>query len=510
MDALVQLVRALEGLGDPARRIEALARAWRASAPACSAWMLSLLTGRRPRRLVNPEDLLPESARAAGMAPWLFEDCIRRSGDIAEVIALTCRQEAGVTGEIPLERWMENEFPIMRALPPGERASRLMEWRRRAPREHLLILNQLACGTFRLAAARNELAAALRQVLGVPAPLLAWRLMQDWTPSADFWRALGDPAGGDVELTRIPETSVPMEIRLNDLAEENADNWQAFWVPRGESAQLIRRRGGTLLWRMEEQDWMICPDELEAAARNLPDRTVLLGVVENGEAAKPARKNTSRKPADETDIRFIAMDILEWKGEDTRLSPFADRRMQLDQSLGGAGALTPQAAIPASGWNELTMAHRQSRARGYRGLDLRRRQDGGEWFRCLADPLVFHCVLTSYRQESWSEEAELTFAVWDGRGLVPVAAAPMRLEDGDGQALAGWLNSHFRERFGPVRTVDAQLVFELACEDVRPAPRRKAGLELVHARVVARAAIPASRASRVEDLAGFLPRRSPQ
>jgi hypothetical protein len=71
---------------------------------------------------------------------------------------------------------------------------------------------------------------------------------------------------------------------------------------------------------------------------------------------------------------------------------------------------------------------------------------------------------------------DYTFGVWDGDTLVPVAKAYSGLDDKEILALDRWIRANTRERFGPVRSVRAEQVFELGFEAVNRSSRHKSGI----------------------------------
>jgi DNA ligase-1 len=96
---------------------------------------------------------------------------------------------------------------------------------------------------------------------------------------------------------------------------------------------------------------------------------------------------------------------------------------------------------------------------------------------------------------------DYTFAVWDGDALVTVAKAYSGLTDAELQAVDRWIRQHVRERFGPVVTVEPQLVFELAFEGVHPSPRHKSGVAVRFPRIARwRRDKPAAEADTLEAL----------
>lgn len=72
--------------------------------------------------------------------------------------------------------------------------------------------------------------------------------------------------------------------------------------------------------------------------------------------------------------------------------------------------------------------------------------------------------------------AAFTFALRDGADLVPVAKTAAGLTPPERAELSAWVRAHTLERFGPVRRVRPDLVFDIGFAGATPAPRRKSGL----------------------------------
>ena len=90
---------------------------------------------------------------------------------------------------------------------------------------------------------------------------------------------------------------------------------------------------------------------------------------------------------------------------------------------------------------------------------------------------------------------------WDGDALVPVAKAYSGLDDKEIATLDRWIRAHTRERFGPVRSVDAVQGFELGFEGVNRSPRHKSGIAVRFPRILRwRHDKPAAEADRLETL----------
>ena len=68
--------------------------------------------------------------------------------------------------------------------------------------------------------------------------------------------------------------------------------------------------------------------------------------------------------------------------------------------------------------------------------------------------------------------------------LVPVAKAYSGLNNEEIASLDRWIRRHTLERFGPVRSVKAEKVFEIAFEGIGPSGRHKSGIALRFPRIL--------------------------
>jgi DNA ligase-1 len=100
---------------------------------------------------------------------------------------------------------------------------------------------------------------------------------------------------------------------------------------------------------------------------------------------------------------------------------------------------------------------------------------------------------------------DYTFAVWSGERLVPFAKAYSGLSDAEINRLDRWIRAHTLERFGPVRSVQAVQVFELAFEGISLSTRHKSGIAVRFPRIARwREDKTAQQADRLEDLQELL------
>ena len=103
----------------------------------------------------------------------------------------------------------------------------------------------------------------------------------------------------------------------------------------------------------------------------------------------------------------------------------------------------------------------------------------GDWGKWKIDPLTIDAVLI-YAQKGSGRRSNLytdyTFAVKDGDKLVPFAKAYGGLTDKEFAKVDHFIKRNSLEKFGPVRTVKPELVFEIAFEGIAESKRHKSGV----------------------------------
>jgi DNA ligase-1 len=196
-------------------------------------------------------------------------------------------------------------------------------------------------------------------------------------------------------------------------------------------------------------------------------------------------------------VVLVAYDLLEAHGRDLRALPFEERRASLEALLGtprAAGPLVLSPAVEATTWDDLAQARARARDRCAEGLMLKRRASAygvgrrrGDWWKWKVEPHSVDAVLM-YAQPGSGRRAGLytdyTFGVWDGARLVAFAKAYTGLTDDEIRRVDAFVRRNTLEKFGPVRTVKPELVFEIAFEGIQRSTRHKSGIAVRFPRMV--------------------------
>ncbi len=504
-----RLYEALDATTSTNRKVAAMVQYFSSAPPADAAWAAWFLSGRRLKRLVGPAELRRWLCAESGLPPWLVEDSYSAVGDLAETVGLLAAGGTGRGGtamERGLARWVEERLLGLRGLDGDAREQRVRAWWRELTPEAAFLLTKLLTGALRVGVSQTLVARALAEHAGLPRPVIVHRLMGNWTPSEAFWHALLDPeTRSEDEARPYPFfLASPVDSPGQDAVPALGDRsqWQAEWKWDGIRAQLVRRSGVHLWSRGEELVTAVFPEVAERAA-DLPPGVVLDGeLLAWDEGVLPfaslqrrlGRKRVSAKLREEVPVIFLAYDLLELDGVDQRELPLAQRRQRLEalaDEAPGAFALSP--VLTAAGWQDLVRARSESRDRGVEGLMLKRLDSSygvgrqrGSWWKWKVDPWTVDAVML-YAQAGHGRRASLytdyTFAVRDGDELVPVAKAYSGLQDSEITELDRWIRRNTTERFGPVRAVRPEQVFELAFEGIAPSSRHKSGVALRFPRI---------------------------
>ncbi|WP_414707763.1 ATP-dependent DNA ligase [Pseudomonas sp. UBA6549] len=358
-------------------------------------------------------------------------------------------------------------------------------------------------------------------------------------PTAEAYLALIAPESDDEHAQRGGQPypfflahALQLPVDQFDAQLGPIENWQVEWKWDGIRSQLVKRDGRLWIWSRGEDLVTDRFPELHALAACLPDGTVIDGEIvvwkdeespdllmsskevthQQAEHApgepipfgvKPfallqqriGRKTLSKKLLDDVPVVILAYDLLEWQGHDWRSRPQHERRAQLEAVTAQCNSplLRPSPLLAGESWQDLAHQREASRTLGVEGMMLKARdslygvgrtKDMGVWWKWKVDPFSVDAVLI-YAQRGHGRRASLytdyTFAVWDGppgteRTLVPFAKAYSGLTDEEMRKVDAIVRKTTVEKFGPVRSVQPTLVFELGFEGIALSTRHKSGV----------------------------------
>jgi DNA ligase-1 len=500
MDRFSQLFIELDSTTKTSRKLAALRDYFTAVDEQDALWALWLLSGNTHRRAVTTTQLKDWSSEIARIPRWLFDEGYIRVGDLAETVSMLVLQTASSQADQPLHVWMET-IGELRSKPEDERKAYIVTAWQSLDQIQKFIFTKLITGSFRVGASRALAVRALAETRNIDSPSLLHVLTGNWNPAETTLHKLMENQGTSIH---------PYPFFLaSPIGEREAlgqvDEWQFEWKWDGIRGQIVRRGSETALWSRGEDIVSDQFPELLAMAAELSDGTVLDGeIIAWKDEVLPfavlqtrlGRKSITVKLQTDAPVAYMAYDVLEWQGKDIRDIPLVERRSLLDTlvSKHQSPLLQTSPVLTGKDWSELEQLQRQGREHKAEGLMVKRLQSSyqtgrvrGDWWKWKVDPLSVDAVMINAQRGHGRRSAvysDYTFAVRGPDGLVPFAKAYSGLTDAEINKVDAFVKRHTLEKFGPVRSVSPELVFEIGFEGIAPSKRHKSGVAVRFPRIL--------------------------
>jgi DNA ligase-1 len=191
---------------------------------------------------------------------------------------------------------------------------------------------------------------------------------------------------------------------------------------------------------------------------------------------------------------FSAFDIIEYEATDIRNTAYTERKKLLKKIVGMSfKRLKIGESIKINSWEDLAKLREESRDRNVEGFILKNKDSEyltgrrrGGWWKWKVDPYTIDAVMI-YAQRGHGRRASLytdyTFGVWNEDKLISFAKAYSGLTDEEIRKVDDFVRKNTLEKFGPVRTVKPELVFELSFEGIQLSSRHKSGIAVRFPRI---------------------------
>ncbi len=486
-------------------KLEALVTYFNEASSKDKVWMIALFSGRRPRRTISGNKLAEWCAELTGLPLWLFQECYHTVGDLSETIALLIpEQENHKSSDKSLSWYVEKFIELEKADELIKKNFILNSWKELNSKERF-VFNKLLSSTFRVGVSQNMMVNALAKTVNLAPSVIAHRISGKWDPAATPFDELLSPSSVNIDHSK------PYPFYLAYALEDDPHNlgdpeeWQAEWKWDGIRGQIIKRNGLLFVWSRGEDLITDKFPEYNLLAEKLPDGIVIDGEilpVKDGRVlnfnvlqTRIGRKNITKKQLEEAPAAIFAYDLLEQHGEDIRELPLIERRHRLTAIVSDVNLpiITLSPIIEFHDWQALATEREASREHNSEGLMLKRKSSfyqvgrkRGDWWKWKIDPLTIDAVMV-YAQKGTGRRSNLytdyTFAVRDGEKLIPFTKAYSGLTDKEFAQVDNFVKRNAIEKFGPVRTVKPELVFEIAFEGIAASNRHKSGVALRFPRI---------------------------
>src|SRR5690242_8481446 len=500
LELFANLVSELSSSTKTNEKIQSLIDYFTIAPDADKVWVIAIFSGRKPRRAVNSRLMREWCIEMANIPEWLFNECYHTVGDLSETLALLLPDEKDENQKTQsLSYYLEKFISIEKEDETVKKKFIVDSWQQMNKNERF-VFNKFITGSFRIGVSQKTIVNALAKTVELSPSVIAHRISGNWDPVITTFKDLLS------ESASLSDFSKPYPFYLAYAIDDNVENlgdineWQAEWKWDGIRGQIIKRNNELFVWSRGEELMTDKFPEYFILKDLLPDGVVFDGEIIPSVDGQPlpfavlqtriGRKNISKKQLQEAPISFFAYDLLEYNYEDWREKSLTERRKKLEEIITPIknNAIHISEIIDAGTWNELAKLRKRSREKNSEGIMLKRKDSvykvgrkRGDWWKWKIDPLTIDCVMV-YAQKGSGRRSNLytdyTFAVKNGNELVTFTKAYSGLTDKEFAQIDNFVKRNSIEKFGPVRTVKPELVFEIAFEGIAASNRHKSGVAL--------------------------------
>lgn len=489
-------------------------------------WVLYLFSGRKLKKYFNARQLWGWAVEYSGLPEWLADESYHSVGDMAETISLILPPPLKRSSKT-LSEWIKY-LESLKELNEEEKKKKIISALNSLSQEERFVFIKIITGGFRIGVSQKIVINALSNLTHIETNIISHRLMGNWHPDGVSYNDLvfGDENYEDISKPYPFYLAYPMEGEPASLGEPV--DWQAEWKWDGIRGQVIFRNGELFVWSRGEELVTDKFPEFNELTKFLPEGTVIDGEIICFSEGKPlsfnvlqtriGRKNLTPKIINEAPVSLIMYDIMEYKGEDIRSKSLLQRRKLLEElavKASDSKTLVLSPIIEYKSWDSLKKIRESSRENVSEGIMLKKKSSQygvgrkkGDWWKWKIDPYTIDGVLI-YAQKGHGRRADLytdyTFGVWEGGQLITFAKAYSGLTDAEIMEVDSFVKKNTLEKFGPVRTVKPELVFEIAFEGIAESKRHKSGVAVRFPRIARwRKDKPASEADTLANLKKLL------
>jgi DNA ligase 1 len=503
MRQFAQFIKQLDSSTRTNDKLYALVNYFTTTHPKDAVWIIALFTGRRPKRIVTTKQLKTWCAEYANIPYWLFDESYHTIGDLAETISLLVGSNHSNANNIKHVYEYINDFAqYYKKEETVIKEYILSQWRTLDTTE-IFLFNKIITGGFRIGISDKMIVKALSQVYNIAEGQVAHALSGTWNAlEISIEELLKQESGTD--YSKPYPFCLAYSMDDDFLETTTLSNWCIEYKWDGIRAQIIKRNNELYIWSRGEE--LITPQfpELHFLKDYLPNGVVLDGelIAMKDKQVLPfqllqqriSRKKLTRKILEEVPIGFIAYDLLEHEGKDIRDTFFIARHHVLTTLLAAQQHIIASGLLQTAHKEDVVNYRNNAKQYNAEGVMIKLAEGiyhtgrkKGNWYKWKLDPYTIDAVLL-YAQKGHGRRSNLytdfTFALKHEDKLVTFAKAYSGLTDEEFKEVTKFVNENCVEKFGPVRTVPPQLVFEIAFEGIQESKRHKSGIAVRFPRIL--------------------------
>ena len=500
------------------KKINSLTKYFKSSSNLNNILTIYLLIGKRNKRFISGKSLREYYADIYKMPIWLIETCYAKVGDSAEVISLLLQDnllKKDIKEDISLDQLLNKILPNLSKLEEPQKKSQIKLLWEKITNDNQLIFNKILTGSFRIGVSKGIVTKAISNMIGVDESIILHRLMGDFDPIEETYIFLINQKLEQRELAYKPypfQLANTFDEKIKETTSINQYQFESKWD--GIRSQIIKRSNNISIWTRGEELVNKTFPELIKIISDFKNDFVLDGEILIWDEIKNCpkefsllqkrlgRKSPSAKIQKDLPVVFIAYDILEMNGNDIRSKILSERRNILEEKFfnsiseeqdKNSRKIKITKLLKIKNWEELEEVKNSARNIKTEGLVIKNKNSKylpgrkkGNWWKYKVDPMQLDGVLI-YAKPGSGKRADLytdySFAIWEENKLVKFANAYSGLNNEEIKELDKWIRKNTLEKYGPVRSVKPELVFEISFDNIQISKRHKSGIALRFPRI---------------------------
>ncbi len=513
-----ELFSDLDSFNSTNNKIEVLKSYFLSNEPIDNSWAIYLLIGKNNKRFISGRYLKNLFSEVYEYPQWLIDTCYLKVGDSAEVISLLLKNKNTSINKkksnITLNELLSKTLPELSKLNEERKNLEIKEIWETLPEDNHLIFNKILTGTFRVGVSVGLITKSIAKLTSIDEQIIAHRLMGDFNPSIDAYEFLINKNTNLEELNSKPFPFLLANTFEDKIFKQSIKDFQFEWKYDGIRIQLIKRSGNVSLWTRGQELVNESFPELVEKMSQIKDDFVLDGelLVWNFKEQialdfsflqkRINRKSPTKSIQIKYPIIFIAYDLLEINGRDIREFKLCERRIELEKYFSKWQNKTDNNIsstfkicdlIYPKEWADALSYKEKSRENNTEGLIIKSKRSvytsgrkKGFWWKYKVDPMQLDAVLI-YAKGGSGKRAGLytdySFALWKDQKLIKFASAYSGLTNIEIKELDKWIRKNTIDKFGPVRSLKPEMVFEISFEKIQISKRHKSGIAVRFPRI---------------------------
>lgn len=441
----------VEQVTEKSDKLELLRNYLSTSNPAEFSLAIQLLTHRLKLKTLTTEQLFELSMEFSGLPEWLINESINTAGDMVEGLTLILPIKPSEEENLTLEDVIESVQKI-RQIDPQEKKKEIFVLWKKLHSDSRLIVNKLMTSKFRSSFSIREIAETLADLTTYSA---LWHTVQLSDPSQKLSRDNIFTQTKETEKYRLYTFRKNQSFYNSKMAELQNEPFYFQAIPDGDRAFLIKRNDFVFIWP-EEEISLKKHIVLDFSSRKID------GVFEI----------YLTKPNHDT---FLISDVYEWNGKDVSSNNRKDKIDILESVQTNEQFSEPISFLQWKRADKNFLSDFAKNSNGQMRIE-HETESSKSW---IIHPIRKRIkAVLLYAQKEEQNRYMLTVGLSDGNQWIPITKVNDGLSDDEWHELDQYIRKNTTEKFGPVRTVKPEMVFEISFERISSSARHKSGLIL--------------------------------